>query len=397
MHSIKGKHIIVAVSGGIAAYKAIEVVSRLKKLGAEVKVIMTDNATKLVTPLTFGEISNNPVAVDMWEEIHDWNVEHIALATWADAFVVVPATANVIGKIANGIADDMLTTVIMATNIDKFICPAMNTGMYNNPIVQENISKLRSLGYQILTPASGMLACGVEGIGRLPEPKAIVEWIQFNLTKTDELKGKTVIVSAGGTKEAVDPVRYIGNHSSGKMGYALASEFALRGAKTILVSAPTQLQIPYGVERIDINSAIEMKSAIEERFDEADIVVMAAAVSDFRVANTANQKIKKQDELILELVKNPDILQSLGAKKKNQILVGFAAETNDVIKYAKDKLVRKNADIIIANDVSKADAGFNVDTNAVTIVYKSGDIKELPLMLKSEVSKHIVNEIITLS
>lgn len=396
MRSMRNKHIIVAVSGGIAAYKAVEVVSRLRKMGAEVKVIMTRHATKLVAPITFGEISNNPVAVDMWEEIHDWDVEHIALATWADAFLVVPATANVIGKVANGIADDMLTTTIMATKAPKFICPAMNTVMYENPITQENISKLKGLGYNVLNPDSGRLACGTSGPGRLPSPEKIVNWLKFELLKTTELSGKTVLISAGGTKEAIDPVRYIGNHSSGKMGYCLAQEAALRGANVILVSAPTVLETPQGVNRIDIASAMDMKRVMDENFADADITIMAAAVSDFRVENSATQKIKKKDQLTLNLVKNPDILKGLGAKKANQILVGFAAETNDVIHYAKGKLESKNLDMIVANDVSRKDSGFNVDTNTVTIIKRNGTVKEFASMSKTEVSYSIFEEIIDL-
>lgn len=396
MRSMRQKHIVVAVSGGIAAYKSIEVVSRLRKMGAEVKVIMTRHATKLVSPITFGEISNNPVAVEMFEEIHDWDVEHIALATWADAFIVVPATANVIGKIANGIADDMLTTTIMATKATKYICPAMNTVMYENPITQENIEKLKGLGYKVLNPDSGRLACGTSGTGRLPAPEQIVNWLSFEMLKTDELKGKKVLISAGGTKEAIDPVRYIGNHSSGKMGYALAAEAALRGAEVTLVSAPTNLAIPQGVNRVDVKTALDMKAAMEKDYDDANIVIMAAAVSDFRVANSADQKIKKKDNLTIELVKNPDILKGLGEKKTKQILVGFAAETNDVLEYAKGKLESKNLDMIVANDVSKKDAGFNVDTNTITVINRDGVVKDFESMTKAKASYYIFEEIISL-
>lgn len=393
MRSIRNKHIVVAVSGGIAAYKAVEVVSRLRKQGAEVKVIMTCHATKLVSPITFGEISNNPVAVNMWEEIHNWDVEHIALATWADAFIVVPATANVIGKIANGIADDMLTTTIMATKAPKFICPAMNTVMYENPITQENILKLKSLGYKILNPDNGRLACGTSGPGRLPSPEKIVEWLKFEILKSDELKGKTVLISAGGTKEAIDPVRYIGNHSSGKMGYCLAQEAAMRGADVILVSAPTNLKTPQGVKRIDIKSALEMQKIMNEKFEVSDIVIMAAAVSDFRVSNSATQKIKKKETLTLNLVKNPDILKGLGERKTHQILVGFAAETNDVIAYAKAKLESKNLDMIVANDVSRKDSGFNVDTNTISVITRDGEVKNFESMSKTDASYSIFEEI----
>lgn len=387
---MKNKHIIVGVSGGIAAYKAVEVVSRLRKLGAEVKVVMTENATKFVSPMTFGEISGHPVAVKMFEDVHDWNVEHIALATWADAYVVAPATANVIGKIASGIADDMLTTQIMATQAPVFLCPAMNTNMYLNPITQRNMNTLRQLGYHILEAASGSLACGTSGIGRLPEPVDIVKWLQFHLMKTDLLKGKTVVVTAGGTQEAIDPVRFISNKSSGKMGYAIAEQAALAGAHTILVSAPTHLEVPYGVQFVPVQSACDMQQQVEAVYEECDAVIMAAAVADFRVAEAAEQKIKKMEHMSLDLVKNPDILKGLGEKKTHQKLIGFAAETNDVIEYGRAKVRNKNLDMLVANDVSKENAGFNVDTNEVTFIYPGEQITNLPLMSKQDVAKRII-------
>lgn len=387
---MKNKHIIVGVSGGIAAYKAVEVVSRLRKLGAEVKVVMTENATKFVSPMTFGEISGHPVAVKMFEDVHDWNVEHIALATWADAYVVAPATANVIGKIASGIADDMLTTQIMATQAPVFLCPAMNTNMYLNPIMQRNMNTLRQLGYHILEAASGSLACGTSGIGRLPEPVDIVKWLQFHLMKTDLLKGKTVVVTAGGTQEAIDPVRFISNKSSGKMGYAIAEQAALAGARTILVSAPTHLEVPYGVQFVPVQSACDMQQQVEAVYEECDAVIMAAAVADFRVAEAAEQKIKKMEHMSLDLVKNPDILKGLGEKKTHQKLIGFAAETNDVIEYGRAKVRNKNLDMLVANDVSKENAGFNVDTNEVTFIYPGEQITNLPLMSKQDVAKRII-------
>lgn len=393
---MRGKHIIVGVSAGIAAYKAIEVVSRLRKAGAEVKVVMTKNATHIATPLTFGEISNHPVAIDMWEEIHDWNVEHIALATWADAYIVVPATANVIGKINAGIADDMLTTTIMATAAPKFLCPAMNTEMYNNPIVQRNLADLRSLGYHIMEPEVGWLACGVTGPGRLPSPESIVQWLTEQLSSLENkhlLDGKTVVVTAGGTQEYIDPVRYIGNRSSGKMGYAIAAEAARQGARVILVSAPTSLSVPANVELVAVDSAQSMKEAVDCLYDSVDIVIMAAAVSDFRVANKAEQKIKKMESMTLELVKNPDILQSLGERKTHQFLVGFAAETEHVVEYGQDKVKRKHLDMLVANDVSKANAGFNVDTNEGYFLYPNREPKVMQNMKKSELARHIIEEI----
>lgn len=393
---MRGKHIIVAVSAGIAAYKAIEVVSRLRKKGAEVKVVMTQNATHIASPLTFGEISGHPVALDMFEQVHQWDVEHIALATWADAYVVVPATANVIGKIYAGIADDMLTTTIMATTAPKYLCPAMNTEMYNNPITQRNLEGLRSLGYHIMDPAEGWLACGITGVGRLPEPKAIVDWLEAKMCSTNEFEGTTILVTAGGTQESIDPVRYIGNRSSGKMGYAIAEQAARMGAKVILVSAPTSLPIPNGVDFISVDSAVSMQEAVEARFNDVNVVIMAAAVSDFRVLHKAEQKIKKMESMTIELVKNPDILQGLGSKKSHQILVGFAAETEHVIKYGQDKVARKNLDMLVANDVSKSNAGFNVDTNEGYFLYPDKKPKELPNMKKSDLARHILKEVITL-
>ena len=393
---MRGKHIIVAVSAGIAAYKAIEVVSRLRKKGAEVKVVMTQNATHIASPLTFGEVSGHPVALDMFEQVHQWDVEHIALATWADAYVVVPATANVIGKIYAGIADDMLTTTIMATKAPKYLCPAMNTEMYNNLITQRNLEGLRSLGYHIMDPAEGWLACGITGVGRLPEPEAIVDWLEAKMCSTNELEGTTILVTAGGTQESIDPVRYIGNRSSGKMGYAIAEQAARMGAKVILVSAPTSLPIPNGVDFISVDSAVSMQEAVEARYNDVNVVIMAAAVSDFRVLHKAEQKIKKMESMTIELVKNPDILQGLGSKKSHQILVGFAAETEHVIKYGQDKVAKKNLDMLVANDVSKSNAGFNVDTNEGYFLYPDKEPKEMPNMKKSDLARHILREVIDL-
>ena len=390
MRPLKGKHIVVGVTGGIAAYKAVELVSRLCKAGAVVKVVMTKNATKLVSPLVFGEISKHPVSVDMFEDIHDWNVEHIAYAIWADAYVVAPATANILAKMAHGIADDMLSTQLLATTAPVFVCPAMNSNMYGHPTVQENLTTLRGRGIYVLEPDSGLLACGVEGKGRLPEPQKIMDWVDFHLGKTELLEGKTVIVSAGGTQEAIDPVRYITNRSSGKMGYAVAMKAAQAGAKTILVSAPTDLAEPIGVERIIVRSATEMKEVIDRYYDKADAVIMAAAVADYRVAEVADNKIKKQESMTLELVKNPDILASLGDRKQHQKLIGFAAETQDVITYGIEKVRKKNLDMLVANDVSKSNAGFDVDTNEVTFIYPGDQIVNLPNMSKLDVAERII-------
>ena len=390
MRPLKGKHIVVGVTAGIAAYKAVELVSRLYKAGAEVKVVMTRNATKFVSPLVFGEISKHKVAVEMFENVQDWNVEHIAYATWADAYVIAPATANMIAKMAYGIADDMLSTQLLATTAPVFVCPAMNSNMYTHPTVQENLTILRGRGVHVLEPDSGLLACGVEGKGRLPDPQKIMDWVDFHLGKTELLQGKTVIVSAGGTQEAIDPVRYITNRSSGKMGYAVALKAAQAGAKTILVSAPTDLAVPIGVERIIVCSATEMKEAIDSHYDSADAVIMAAAVADYRVAEVADNKIKKQETMTLELVKNPDILASIGERKQQQKLIGFAAETQDVITYGKEKVRKKNLDMLVANDVSKLNAGFDVDTNEVTFIYPGDQIVSLPNMSKLDVAERII-------
>lgn len=393
---LQGKHIIVAVAGGIAAYKSIELVSRLRKQGAEVKVVMTKNATHIASPLTFGEISNHPVAVDMWEEIHDWNVEHIALATWADAYVVAPATANVIGKIANGIADDMLTTTIMATKAPRFICPAMNSEMYRNPIVQDNMNKLRAYGYKIMEPASGWLACGIEDIGRLPNPEDIVNWLANQMadkTTIPALLGKKILITAGGTQEDIDPVRFIGNRSSGKMGYALAEAARDSGAQVTLVSAPTHLAKPSGLEFVPVHSAESMKEAVDSRYDDLDVVIMAAAVADFRVVNAQGHKIKKMESMTLELVKNPDILQGLGQRKGRQILVGFAAETQNVVDYGRQKIAKKNLDMLVANDVSQTNAGFNVDTNEGYLLYPNQEARVLPNMSKQAMARIILEAI----
>ena len=390
MRPLKGKHIVVGVTAGIAAYKAVDLVSRLYKAGAEVKVVMTRNATKFVSPLVFGEISKHKVAVEMFENVQNWNVEHIAYATWADAYVIAPATANMIAKMSNGIADDMLSTQLLATTAPVFVCPAMNSNMYTHPTVQENLTILRGRGVHVLEPDSGLLACGVEGKGRLPDPQKIMDWVDFHLGKTELLQGKTVIVSAGGTQEAIDPVRYITNRSSGKMGYAVALKAAQAGAKTILVSAPTDLAVPIGVERIIVCSATEMKEAIDSHYDSADAVIMAAAVADYRVAEVADNKIKKQETMTLELVKNPDILASLGERKQQQKLIGFAAETQDVITYGKEKVRKKNLVMLVANDVSKLNAGFDVDTNEVTFIYPGDQIVSLPNMSKLDVAERII-------
>lgn len=408
---LQGKTVLLGVTGGVSAYKMVEVASRLRKLEADVHVIMSKAATNFITPLTFQSITKNPVHLSMWDKITNWNVEHISLASMADVMMVAPATANIIGKIANGIADDMLSTVLMATTCPVYIAPAMNTNMYTNKIVQDNIAKLKEYGYRIITPNSGQLACGVVGIGRLPEPIELVEVLERHfespknphnqmqldfMMEADNLCGKRIIVTAGGTRENIDPVRYIANRSSGKMGYAIARAAANRGAKVTLISGKTNLAVPPNVEFISVESALEMQIAVEKLYKLADCVIMAAAVSDYRVEHVAENKIKKNEEVLtLNLVKNPDILASLGEKKEHQLIVGFAAETQNVVDYAIGKLKRKNLDMIVANDVSQEQAGFNVDTNIVKLIHRDLHIEDLPVMAKADVAEIIIDRIAT--
>ncbi|MBP9562113.1 MAG: bifunctional phosphopantothenoylcysteine decarboxylase/phosphopantothenate--cysteine ligase CoaBC [Acetoanaerobium sp.] len=390
------KTVVLGVSGGIAAYKACDVVSRLRKENIQVNVIMTKHATEFVSALTFQSISQNPVAVEMFEPVTNWDIEHISLAKKADIFLIAPATANVIGKIANGIADDMLSTTVMATKAPVVIAPAMNTNMYENPVTQANIQKLKDLGYIFIEPGYGRLACGDLGPGKLAEPDLIVENIKFLLNKTDELKGKNVLVTAGPTQEAIDPVRYITNKSTGKMGYALAYQAALMGAKVTLVTGPTNIEIPFGIsEVIKIKSAGQMYEAVTSRFYEMDIVIKSAAVADYKPKNISDSKIKKSDsDLVLELDRNKDILFELGKLKTKQVLVGFAAETDDLIANAQKKLAKKNLDFIVANDLKQEGAGFAGDTNIAKLLFADGNIEELPIMTKNQLSKEIYDKII---
>ena len=386
----EGKTVVVGVCGGIAAYKAVEIVSRLRKQKATVHVIMTQHAVEFVTPLTFRELSGQPVVVSMWDEPKNWHVEHIALATAADLFIVAPATANIIGKLASGIADDMLSTTVMATKAPVLLAPAMNTNMYLNPIVQKNLRTLAELGYRILPPACGKLACGTEGPGRLPEPIEVVEAATAVLQEKQSLQGVRVLVTAGGTREPIDPVRYLGNRSSGKMGYAIAAQAARRGAEVILVSGPVALETPAGVTRINVESAAQMREAVLREFPQVQVVVKAAAVADYAVENPAEHKIKKNDEqLTLVLKKNPDILKELGEKKQSQLLVGFAAETRELLAHAREKLEKKNLDLIVANDVTMPGAGFQSDTNIVKILRRDGAMEEWPQLSKEEVAARL--------
>jgi len=390
---LKGKTILLGVTGGIAAYKAVDIASRLVKLGAKVNVIMTKNATLLVQPLTFRYISRNPVSVDMFAEPEDWQPEHIALADKADILVVAPATANIIGKLAHGIADDMLSTTAMAVRCPVLIALAMNCHMYDNPILQNNINILKSHGFEFIEPDYGLLACGYEGKGRLAEPEKIVERIKQILNPPLDLKGKTVLVTAGPTREALDPVRFISNKSSGKMGYAIAEAAAKRGAEVILISGPTSLNPPENVNFIKVESAMQMRDEVMSHASQAQIIVMAAAVSDYRPKETSQQKLKRgQTSLTINFEENPDILAELGKNKNvNQIIVGFSMETENLIENSRKKLEKKKADLIVANDVSKEGAGFGTDTNIVTFIDSSGKTEELPLMSKYDVANAILD------
>ena len=392
---LKGKKIVLGVTGGIAVYKAVDLVSRLRKQGCEVRVVMTEHAQQFVTPLTFKEISGNQVAVSMWSSNQEFNVEHIALANWADAFVVAPATANIIAKMAYGLADDLLSTTLLAAQAPIVVCPAMNTGMYENAATQENIAKLKSRGVTVMPPAVGKLACGTSGAGRLPEPQEIVEFLNAFFAKREgDLRGLKVLVTAAGTREPIDPVRFVGNRSSGKMGYAVAQMAAERGAEVLLISGPSALSIPANVKAIKVETTNEMLEACLESYDKVDIVIKAAAVADYRPRDVAEQKIKKKtdDALTVVMDKNPDILKTLGAKKTHQVLVGFAAETQNLLENARDKVVKKNLDMIVANDVTAAGAGFNADTNIVKFLFANGEVRSLEQMPKVDVANCILNE-----
>lgn len=410
---LKDKNIILGVTGGIAAYKCVDLVSRLRKQGANVHVILTKGAQNFVTETAMREISGNPVVTSMWQEIQQYDVEHIALARLADVVLVAPATANVIAKCACGMADDMLTTTLLATKAPVFFAPAMNTNMYENSITQQNLHTLQERGCHIIEPAAGHLACGTSGVGRMPEPQELVEILADffatgkELAQPDEtdsrqhlaegldFSGLNILVTAAGTREPIDPVRYIGNRSSGKMGYAIAEAARDLGANVTLISGPSALPPLAGVNFFKVESARDMRRLVLENFPESQIVIKAAAVADYRVKNVADHKIKKNDEeLTLVLEKNPDILKELGQKKqKGQVLVGFAAETQNLIQYAQSKLEKKNLDMIVANDVSKPQAGFNVDTNLIKLLKRDGSIEELPLMRKKDLAYIILNHV----
>ncbi|OPJ61753.1 bifunctional phosphopantothenoylcysteine decarboxylase/phosphopantothenate--cysteine ligase CoaBC [Clostridium oryzae] len=390
----QSKTVVLGVTGGIAAYKAIDLVSYLRKRDINVEVIMTKNAAEFVSPLTFRSISGNDVIFDMFQEPRAWEIQHISLAKKADLLAVVPATANIIGKVANGIADDMLSTTIMATNAPVIFAPAMNTNMYNNVIVQENINKLKTLNYEFIEPAKGRLACGDEGIGKLEDINKIAKVITRKLYQKKELIGKTVLVTAGPTIAPIDPVRYITNRSTGKMGYAIAEEALNRGAHVILISGPTSIDVPYGADLIRVNTNQEMLDAVMSNMHESDIIIKSAAVSDYKPEAYSSQKIKKNsDKLSIDFVIDNDILLQVGSKKReNQILVGFAAESQNVIENARGKLLKKNLDFIVANDISAEDTGFASDDNRVVIIDKETEL-HVEKMTKLQVAAKIFDVI----
>ena len=389
---LKGKTVLLGVTGGIAAYKIANLASALVKLHADVNVIMTQNATNFINPITFESLTGNKCIVDTFDRNFKFKVEHIALAELADVFMVAPASANVIGKIANGIADDMLTTTFMACKKKKILAPAMNTNMYENPIVQDNIKKLKDYGMEIIEPATGYLACGATGSGKLPDEKILLEYILREVAYEKDLSGKTVLVTAGPTREAIDPVRFISNHSTGKMGYAIARGASLRGARVILVSGPVSLESPLFAELVPVVSAEDMYNAVMKYKDEADIIVKSAAVADYTPIAASSEKIKKQSgDMRIELKRTKDILKELGqSRRENQFICGFAMETENLIENAVRKLESKNVDMIVANSLKTEGAGFGTDTNVVTLITKNGKT-ELPLMSKTDVAMKILD------
>lgn len=393
---LTNKNILIGVTGGIAAYKVVEVASRLKKSGANVRVMMTKNATEFVSPRTFQEITGNAVSVEMFGDAANFHVAHIALADFADAILIAPATANFLAKMAHGICDDLLTTTVLACDKKILVAPAMNTKMFDNPATQTNLEILKSRGVKILEPATGELACGTSGKGRLPEPVELCAELE-KIFCEPILSAKKILVTAGGTVEAIDPVRYIGNRSSGRMGCEIAKSAADSGAEVILVAGKIEVEPPKNLTVIRVESATKMREEVLKHFETVDAVIMSAAVADFRVKNPAAQKIKKSDEILtLELVKNPDILRELGTLKKNQILVGFAAETQNVLEYAKKKLAEKNLNFIVANDVTAEGAGFGVPTNIASIIWRDGTVESFPKMKKSALAEKIIERVANL-
>ena len=395
---LKDKNILLGVTGGIAAYKIANLASMLKKQGANVKVIMTENACQFITPMTFETLTAQKVYTDTFDRNFEFKVDHIELGKWADVFLIAPATANVIGKLANGIADDMLTTTALAMRCPIVVSPAMNTTMFENKVVKHNIMKLRTYGMDIIMPASGHLACGDIGAGKMPEPEMLIEYIKRGVYAKKDLVGKKVCVSAGPTREAIDPVRYISNNSTGKMGVEIAKMAAYRGAKVSLVMGPSNVFVPDFINRIDIKSAEDMYEEIMKISDSQDIIIKAAAVADYTPANYSDEKIKKKDgDLSIELSRTKDILKELGERKENnpkkQFICGFSMETENMEENSKNKLAKKNADMIVANNVKVDGAGFGTDTNVVTIFTKDNEIR-LDKLSKTEVAEKIFDEIV---
>ena len=390
--------VVLGVTGGIAVYKACELLRLLQKRGIDVFVVMTQNACRFVAPLTFETLSGHPVAVDTFDRPQTWEVEHIALAKRADLFLIAPATANIMGKMACGIADDMLSTTVMATRAPVLVAPAMNTGMWENAAVQQNVKTLRARGVEIVAPVSGHLACGDSGAGKLEDVAVIAERACKLLFAKKDMEGLRVMVTAGPSREALDPVRYISNRSSGKMGYAIAQAAQKRGAEVTLLSGPVAIEVPQGVKLVPFTTTQELLDRASELAQEQDLLIQAAAPADYRAKEVAPQKIKKQggEPMSFTLVENPDVAATLGkAKRSGQVFVGFAAETNDVLAHARDKLARKNLDMIVANDVTRPGAGFDVDTNIVTLITKDGQ-EALPMMSKAEVAQRILDRALAL-
>lgn len=392
---LKGKCVVLGVTGSIAAYKIANLASALVKLHADVNVIMTQNATNFINPITFETLTGNKCLVDTFDRNFQFNVEHVALAKRADIFMVAPASANVIGKMANGIADDMLTTTILAAKCPKIVSPAMNTNMFENQIVQDNMKKLEGYGFKIITPASGYLACGDTGAGKMPEPEVLMEHILNEIAYEKDLLGKKVLITAGPTQEAMDPVRFITNHSTGKMGYALATNCARRGADVTLVSGPVSINPPMFVNVINVVSAMDMANVVKEEAPKQDIIIKTAAVADYRPRTIATEKIKKKDDdSVIELERTEDILSYIGKnRREGQFICGFSMETENMLENSQKKLEKKNVDMIVANNLKVEGAGFGTDTNVVTLITKDG-FKELNIMSKSEVAEAIVDEII---
>lgn len=393
---LTGKCVVLGVTGSIAAYKIAGLTSALVKLHADVNVIMTRNATNFINPITFETLTGNKCLVDTFDRNFEFNVEHVALAKRADVFMIAPASANVIGKMAHGIADDMLTTTVLAAKCKKFVSPAMNTNMFTNPIVQDNLGTLKKYGFEIIDPASGYLACGDTGAGKMPEPEVLLQYILREIAFDHDLKGKNVLVTAGPTQEAIDPVRYITNHSTGKMGYAIAKVAMMRGANVTLVTGPVSIEPPMFVNVVGIKSAKDMAEAVKNCADKQDIIIKSAAVADFTPKTVASEKIKKAatEDASIELDRTEDILAFLGANKNpDQFICGFSMETENMLENSRAKLAKKNVDMIVANNLKVAGAGFGTDTNIVTLITKD-DVLELPIMSKEEVASAILDKII---